>query len=43
MYGDHSWLDTAGRLLIVACFLVTGLCNLIRARIKDHVLLGKVQ
>lgn len=37
MYGDASWLDTAGRLLIVACFLVTGLCNLTRARIKDHI------
>ena len=37
MYGDASWLDTAGRLLIVACFLATGLCNLTRARIKDHI------
>ena len=37
MYGDTSWLDTAGRLLIVVCFLVTGLCNLTRARIKDHI------
>jgi uncharacterized membrane protein YphA (DoxX/SURF4 family) len=37
MYGDLSWTDTAGRLLIVACFLVTGLCNLTKARIKDHI------
>src|SRR5882672_3586174 len=37
MYGDLSWTDTAGRLLIVLCFLVTGLCNLTPARIKDHV------
>jgi len=37
MYGDLVWTDTAGRLLIVACFLVTGLCNLTRARIKDHI------
>jgi putative oxidoreductase len=37
MYGDTSWLDTAGRLLIVACFLATGLCNLTKARIKDHI------
>ena len=37
MYGEPSWLDTAGRLLIVVCFLVTGLCNLTRARIKDHI------
>ena len=37
MYGDLSWTDTAGRLLIVLCFLVTGLCNLTKARIKDHI------
>ena len=37
MYGDFSWTDTAGRLLIVSCFLVTGLCNLTPARIKDHI------
>jgi putative oxidoreductase len=37
MYGDLLWTDTAGRLLIVACFLVTGLCNLTPARIKDHI------
>jgi uncharacterized membrane protein YphA (DoxX/SURF4 family) len=37
MYGDLSWTDTAGRLLIVSCFLVTGLCNLTKARIKDHI------
>jgi hypothetical protein len=24
MYGDLSWTDTAGRLLIVFCFLATG-------------------
>jgi len=37
MHGDPSWLDAAGRLLIVAGFLATGLCNLTRARIKDHI------
>src|SRR5262245_55731920 len=37
MYGDVSWLDTAGRLLIVTCFLATGLCNLTRERIRDHI------
>jgi len=37
MYGDPSWLATAGRLLIVFGFLVTGLCNLTRARIQDHI------
>ena len=37
MYGDTSWLDTAGRLLIVFCFLATGLCNLTKARVRDHI------
>ena len=37
MYGDLSWTDTAGRLLIVLCFLATGLCNLTKARIKNHI------
>ena len=37
MYGDLSWTDTSGRLLIVLCFLVTGICNLTKARIKDHI------
>src|SRR6266513_242826 len=37
MYGDLSWTDTAGRLLIVLCFLDTGLCNLTKARVKDHI------
>ena len=37
MYGESSWLNTAGRLLIVLCFLVTGLCNLTQARIRDHI------
>ena len=37
MHDDPSWLDAAGRLLIVVCFLATGLCNLTRARIKDHI------
>ncbi len=37
MHDDPSWLEAAGRLLIVVCFLATGLCNLTRARIKDHI------
>ena len=37
MLYDASWLDTAGRLLIVGFFVVAGLCNLTRARIKDHI------
>lgn len=34
---DASWLDTAGRLLIVGFFLAAGLFNLSPARIKDHI------
>ena len=37
MYGDSSWVDTAGRLLIVFCFLANGVCNLTKARIRDHI------
>jgi len=37
MYGDWSWSDTAGRLLIAFSFLTTGLCNLTAARIRDHI------
>jgi len=34
---DGSWLEAAGQLLIVAFFLIAGLCNLTRARIQDHI------
>jgi putative oxidoreductase len=37
MLPEGSWLDAAGRLLIVLFFLVTGVSNLTRARIEDHV------
>lgn len=37
MYRDPHWLVTAGRLLIVASFLVAGLRNMTAARIKDHI------
>jgi putative oxidoreductase len=37
MLPEGSWLDAAGRLLIVLFFLVTGISNLTRARIDDHV------
>lgn len=37
MYADSSWNEIAGRLLISFSFLATGLCNLTRARIEDHV------
>jgi putative oxidoreductase len=36
-YQDASWLDTAGRLLMVAFFLVVGLRNLQKIHIDDHV------
>jgi putative oxidoreductase len=34
---DASWLDTAGRLLMVAFFLAVGLRNLQKVHIEDHV------
>lgn len=34
---DASWLDTAGRLLLVVFFLAVGLRNLQRHHIADHV------
>ena len=37
MYGDASWLDTAGRLIIVLFFLAAGLYNVVPARARDHV------
>ena len=36
-YQDASWLDTAGRLLIVAFFLAVGLRNLQKVHVDDHV------
>jgi uncharacterized membrane protein YphA (DoxX/SURF4 family) len=35
--GDASWLDTAGRLLIVAFFVITGLRNLQKHQVDDHI------
>ena len=35
--GDASWLDTAGRLLIIAFFLIVGIRNLQRHQVEDHV------
>ena len=37
MITGESGHAAAGRLLIVACFLVTGVSNLTPARIKDHI------
>ena len=37
MFQDASWIDAAGRLAMVGFFLVAGLCNLTRQRIKDHI------
>ena len=34
---DASWLDSAGRLLIVAFFVIVGLRNLQRHHVEDHV------
>jgi uncharacterized membrane protein YphA (DoxX/SURF4 family) len=34
---DASWLDTAGRLLIVALFLIIGIRNLQKFHIDDHI------
>jgi putative oxidoreductase len=36
-YQDASWLDTAGRLLIVVFFLAVGLRNLQKVHVDDHV------
>jgi putative oxidoreductase len=33
----ETWLDVAGRQLIVFFFLVTGVSNLTKARIADHI------
>jgi uncharacterized membrane protein YphA (DoxX/SURF4 family) len=35
--GDASWLDSAGRLLLVAFFLITGLRNLQKSQVEDHI------
>jgi len=34
---DASWLDTAGRLLIVAFFLIVGIRNLSKHHVEDHI------
>ena len=34
---DASWLDTAGRLLIVAFFVLVGVRNLSKFHIEDHI------
>jgi uncharacterized membrane protein YphA (DoxX/SURF4 family) len=34
---DASWIDTAGRLLIIGFFLIVGIRNLSRHHIEDHV------
>ena len=37
IYADASWLDTAGRLLLVGFFLTAGVFNLSPARVRDHI------
>jgi uncharacterized membrane protein YphA (DoxX/SURF4 family) len=34
---DATWLDAAGRLLIVGFYVAAGLYNLAPARVKDHI------
>ena len=34
---DASWLDTAGRLLMVAFFLIVGVRNLQKHHVEDHI------
>ena len=36
-YQDASWLDTTGRVLIVAFFLAVGLRNLQKVHVDDHI------
>ena len=37
MYADASWIEIAGRLLIVAFFIVAGLYNLSGQQVRDHI------
>ena len=37
MYADATLLETAGRLLIISFFVIAGLFNLTRERIRDHI------
>jgi putative oxidoreductase len=37
MYADAAPLEVAGRLIIVTYFVLAGLCNLNRERVRDHV------
>jgi uncharacterized membrane protein YphA (DoxX/SURF4 family) len=37
MYGDATWMEIAGRLLIVGFFLIAGMLNLIPERVRDHI------
>jgi putative oxidoreductase len=36
-YQDASWLDTAGRLMMVAFFLIVGIRNLQKHHVEDHI------
>ena len=37
MFQDASWLDTAGRLMMVAFFLIVGIRNLQKHHVEDHI------
>jgi uncharacterized membrane protein YphA (DoxX/SURF4 family) len=39
MFGDASWAELGGRLLIVGFFVAAGLFNLTAERVKDHIAL----
>jgi uncharacterized membrane protein YphA (DoxX/SURF4 family) len=34
---DPSWMVTTGKLMMVALFLIAGICNLVPQRVKDHI------
>jgi uncharacterized membrane protein YphA (DoxX/SURF4 family) len=37
MYGNATWVEIAGMLLIVGFFLIAGMLNLIPERVRDHI------
>lgn len=37
MYGDASWIELAGRLLILSFFVVAGLFNVTGGRVRDNI------
>jgi uncharacterized membrane protein YphA (DoxX/SURF4 family) len=37
MYGDASWIEIAGRLLIVGFYVAAGVYNLSSQQVRDHI------